>query len=1164
MRLKRVRMFGFKTFADRTEFELDGGVIAVVGPNGCGKSNLVDAILWGLGEGSAKQLRAQTGQDVIFNGSARRKGVGYCEVNLTFDNEDGALPVDTPEVSVSRKLNRAGESEYSINRQTCRQRDVLELMADSGLGRAGYAIVGQKEIDQALNASVEDRRAWIDEAAGVQRYRSRKVEALRRLSTAQEHLQRVTDILTELEAQREPLRDEAEVATRYRRIQSTLREIEVGYLLSESSAAKRDQQNQENHISRTTELSEAESARATKLESLIQDRAAHLAALDKEADGLRSRRQELLRSIERTQGDIRLGLQKLESLDEREQSLAADREESRQRITEAEIELVHATEDEETERSALLELQSSIAGIGEEAQRLSGALQTAERELAAARKHEMARVKAEAERAQRQQRSALARRELKTLLASLPDLETAVRDAESNVSSIRARSEDMQARIRELEAALQAKRIEEEEDARAAREALSERASLEGRQRGILATIEAFEGLAQGARAVMEAARAGLLSAEYVPVGQAIEVEREYAVAIETALGGSTNDLIVETEVGAKDAIDWLKQNRAGRATFQPVPLIRQQQRGQEIERLLSDRDVVGIAADLVECHAAHRPVIERLLGRVLVVRDLDASLRLARTGGWSRLVSLEGELVHSSGAVTGGLQERRGYGLVQRKADLAEIERAVSRLARLVGGYEKRSAEREASLASIRTEIGREAASKEAIASELAESESFFRALTEELKSTQREKEKLERELSEQLKIPEIEKIDVAAIEDRRDEALRALAARSADVEQTRERLREAEDRAAQASIRREGAARRLENAKGTAESRDRRAEGIEPERLRVHEQILGHEKALETAKQASAEVEERLEGSQARKRELMDDESRAREELAKVRETIADMAAAMHQAELNRTRAEARRSAALLRLIDEYGMTEDEADAQHGGSEPPSDAPAVVQRLRRELRAMGEVNLGAIEAYERLTKRFEELESQRNDVAGGIVEVENTIRELDKLTRDRFVMTFDQVSAAFAEMFERLFGGGDGRLLLADPSDILNTGIEIEVTLPGKRRQYLNLLSGGERALCTCAFLFALLKVKPAPLVILDEVDAPLDGRNVERFAEALADFTDRTQFILITHNPVTIASAPVWIGVSMEEPGISKLLPIRIPPGEDRSAKATTLAG
>ena len=322
MKLKRLRIFGFKTFADRTELNVDGGIIAVVGPNGCGKSNLVDAILWGLGEGSPRQLRAQTGQDVIFNGSARRKGVGYTEVQLVFDNEDGTLPVNSPEVAISRKLNRAGETEYTINRQPCRQRDIYELLADSGLGRAGYAIVGQREIDQALNASAEDRRGWIDEAAGVQRYRTRKTDALRRLSSAQEHLERVSQIISELEEQREPLREEAQVAARYRTLQSSLREIEVGFLINEANAAQDEELEMAKRSDRSQDLSRQEAAQIGKFEKTHQDNAAQLAKLNRETGELTNRRQQSLVEKERADSEIRVGRQKLEALDERQRSLA--------------------------------------------------------------------------------------------------------------------------------------------------------------------------------------------------------------------------------------------------------------------------------------------------------------------------------------------------------------------------------------------------------------------------------------------------------------------------------------------------------------------------------------------------------------------------------------------------------------------------------------------------------------------------------------------------------------------------------------------------------------------------------------------------------------------------------------------------------------------------
>lgn len=1164
MRLKSIRIFGFKTFADRTELSLEGDVIAVVGPNGCGKSNLVDAILWGLGEGSARHLRAQSGQDVIFNGSARRKGVGYAEVQLVFDNEDGSLPVETPEVSLSRRLNRAGESEYAINRQTCRQRDVYELLADSGLGRAGYAIVGQKEIDQALNASAEDRRGWIDEAAGVQRYRQRKVESHRRLTAAREHLQRVTDILTELETQREPLKEEAEVAARYRSLQATLREVEVGYLVNDALAAADEQRRQEERISKSLEVARKESEDLSALERELKAGMSLLDELDEGSELLQQQKHEALRSLERAEGEARLGRQQLESLDERERSLTADLQELAARVKEAEIELEAASREADAEAMALAELQDSVAGIGTEAQLLTENLKEAERRLTEARKKEAERLRLEVERTHRQERTKLARRELSTLLGSLPDLEEGVTAAESAAIELRARAGEAEERIRTADQEIVNLRREEEEEAKTVRASLAERAALEGRKRGIEATIDSYEGLAQGAKAVLEAARHGILEATYLPVAQAIEVGRELAVAIETALGGAANDLIVGRESDAKAAIAWLKENRTGRATFQPVPLMRTVVRSDDLLKLLADEAVLGIASELVECEPANRPVIDSLLGRVLVVSDLDNALRLAKTSGWSKLVTLEGELVRDNGAVTGGFQARQAYGMVQRRADLIEIEREIAKIAKTIDGFAKRSENRTRRIEEADARRTAETAAKVEVESELKEAESFLRALMDELKATVKDRERLERELASVAPAEAPEPVDVAACESARDDALRALAAKSADAEQSQERLREAETRAMQASERRVQCERRLGHARASVELRGRRAENIEPERRKINDLIQRVEADALRLRSNLERLDAELAGKHEARAKVSAEQADRRERAEQARKNLEAISAASHQAELNRTRAEARKSAALMRLLDEYGLSGEEVEAQRDRHEPPKDAPSIVQRLRREMRAMGEVNLGAVEAYERLTVRFDELESQRDDVLGGIAEVEATIRELDKLTRDRFVMTFDQVGAAFAEMFERLFGGGEGRLVLTEPDNVLDSGIEIEVTLPGKRRQLLNLLSGGERALCTCAFLFALLKVKPSPLVILDEIDAPLDGRNVERFSEVLLEFTDRSQFIVVTHNPVTIAAAPVWIGVSMEEPGVSKLLPVKAPPGDGRSELATSLVG
>jgi len=1151
MRLKRVRIFGFKTFADRTEFNLDGGVIAVVGPNGCGKSNLVDAILWGLGEGNSRHLRAQSNQDVIFSGTPRRKSVGFAEVNLLFDNEDGSLPIDTPEVSISRKLTRAGDTEYAINRQTCRLRDIYDLLADSGLGRAGYAIVGQKEIDASLSASAEDRRGWIDEAAGVQRYRVRKVESQRRLATALEHLERVSDILTELEAQRDPLKEEAEVAIRYKTLLESLRDVEIGLLVEEVVKAVREVAQLEKTLEESAKLIRDELARADVLDSEGRRTGIQISELEQEMDDIRQVQQNALTSLERASANLKLLEQRLASLDEQERSLATDGKESMGRLSDTEAEVEALIIEEAEERQALDDLRKELSGVGAESDQLRKSLQEIENELTKARYQHAQFLKAQAEMAHRSDRQKQIERELTGIDSTLPDLESGLASAQQGFDETTTAYQAVLAQIKELDSKLLDIRKQEEADAQSVRRSIAEKAALEGRKRGIEATIDAHEGLNQGARAVLEAADRGILKAEYTAVGSAIEVEKDLALAIETALGGSSNDLIVDDQQDAKTAIEWLKHNRAGRATFQPIPLMRPSEVSHEFRRLLNESGIVGRASELVTCRSKHRPVIDSLLGRVVIVEDIDVALKYAKTHGWGRMVTLDGEVVHSSGAVTGGQQSKQGYGLVQRKADLAEITVEIQKLERIVNEYDKRTAGRQRANSETEAQVAALRKQSSAAQEEVNEARTYFQTINDEFKTTQRAKERLLHELEQLTKggANVAGDVDIPAIEVRRDEALKLLASKSADAEQAESRLREAEQRLAQAQSRLFTGRNRLQRYRETEEHRLHRLQNLEPERQKNQAEILQVREREKEAEVAKKEAEHKLEAFQQEKRGLLEKSLQLTEEAKAARANATAMGDAAHQAELNRARAESRRANSLQRLYEEYGMTEEDAFEQEGKHEVPKDASSVVNRLRREMRAMGDVNLGAIEAYQRLTVRVEELSTQKEDILSGIAQVEASIAELDKLTRDRFLNTFALVQTAFTEMFQKLFGGGEGKLSLSDPERVLESGIDLEITLPGKKRQPLALLSGGERALCASAFLFSLLQVKPSPLVVLDEVDAPMDGTNVERWAKMLHEFTEHSQFIVITHNPTTIQSAPVWLGVSMQEPGISMLLPTRI---------------
>ncbi|MBS1715939.1 MAG: chromosome segregation protein SMC [Armatimonadetes bacterium] len=1158
MKLKRVRIQGFKTFADKTEFELGGDIVAVVGPNGCGKSNIVDAMLWGLGETSARALRAQSGKEVIFAGSVHRKAMGYAEVTLTFDNEDGALPMDCAEVSVTRRVDRSGQGEYEINKRACRLKDVADLLADSGLGRAGYAIVGQSDIDQALAASPQQRRAWIDEAAGVQRYRMRRQEAVRRLDAASTHLRRVQDVLQELDAQREPLAEEAEVAVRYKSALKGLRQVECGLLVKELAAAVEETEGLAANVLEAQTTAERETALAASLEARAKETAAQAATLESEAEGVRKLASQIRNLADEAASAISIAETRLQSLTVLEENLEAEAGSSRDRLSHASEDLEAAIVEVRAAEQSLEALSAELSGADTDAKALAADLESAEQALTEARERMAEAHRADLEREHRRQRAREAAKELQGIDGTLPDLQSGIEEAQASLTEAETAARSGREALEAHDKALAALVHDEEDRAAEVRKILAEVAALDGKRRGIEATIAAHEGLSQGARAVLDLVRSGKLEGEFRPVGECVQADPDLAVAMDTALGAAANDLIVPDEGHAKRAIQWLKDEKLGRATFQPVDLVRPQQRNRELERLAAGPGVVGIAADLVECRASHRPVIESLLGRVLVVEDLDVALRLARTSGWSRCVTLDGEVVHASGAVTGGRALRQTSGLVQRTSELAECEKSLKGLQKRLSALEAAGKAFENRRSEAVAERTRLQSGLQPVLLAVEEARSWLKSLESELASTERARARLLAEIEglEATSGSEPVTVDVTEFERVRDEAWKAYSARLKEAESSGERLREARDRAQTAKRRVEDCERRVKTVEESERHRAKRAGGLGPEREAQFAIIERARSERDTHEAEHARLSAMMHELSERRRGSASSVEHTTEQAQEARKAASQAENAAYQAELRRTRIDAKRATVLERLLEEYGVDQAKALSEAPTTVVPPDAGVLVARLRKELKEMGDVNLGAVEAYERLTERFEELDAQAKDIESGMDEVKSSIRELDRLTRDKFTETFVKIKEAFGETFKTVFGGGEGVLDMIQGGEDLDAGVEISVTVPGKKKQRLELLSGGERALSALAFLFALLKVKPSPLVILDEVDAPLDGRNVERFIGLMRDFSKDIQFVLVTHNTTTIQCADVWFGVTMQEPGVSTLVPFKVAEDVGRS--------
>jgi chromosome segregation protein len=1187
VQLKKLQLLGFKTFAEKTEIAIDSGMTAIVGPNGSGKSNIVDALLWVLGEQNPRLLRGNNAQDVIFSGTDQRKPLGMAEVRLTVDNSDESLPIHFSEVTITRRIYRSGESQYLLNNAPCRLKDIVELFLDTGVGKGAYSFVSQTEIDAVLSARPEDRRELFEEAAGIKKYRVKKKEALRKLEAAETNLNRVRDILHELEGQREPMEQQALTARRYLLLQERLHQIEVGLLVAELQKADYEiyaarQEREEDQAS----LLKID-AEMAKLERASEQVGEKLAATEAEMDAARTAHQSALSRVERTESQLALMEERGQAALKSQSQLAQELKEIQENITRltnviaADQQERQTTEAEEAARRD--EWAAQQATLGE----LEAAVREANRQVEERQSERMRLVQ---ERAMREtafqaatERFAEVKARAERLAQEMHTLETALEETRRRAEQAEAtRQERAERRAERAErrAAVEQRQSQVQQELSRARAALETARRTQAEQSARLQTLtelqENHEGFYQGVRAVLNAHKKGQIRGHYAPVVDLLTVPEPYRVAIEVALGGSLQDIVTRTEEEAQSAIQWLKQNRAGRATFLPLPLLRPGNKTQ----VPRERPEVFCAADLVQYDADYAAVVQLLLGRALVVPDMDTAIEVSRRmNGWSKIVTREGELLTPGGALTGGSLQGRGAHLVGRKgemddlkASLPKVRAEVERLAAQVEANGRTLQELEAE----RNELVRQEGTAQA---EVAAAESARTGAERELQRLQQDR--ADRETTrdalhtQQTQLQaEVERL-MAAIQtglaenESADDALltlqeeaRALAARrdgcrarAIALEVEVSRLREkregltrtiAADRASLAALEQQRQQKQSLQATVQVEGADATAER---ERLIV---------LREEARAYLQEVEADFARWRDQRQTLLNQSFETNNAIKERTQRRAEVTKNLHETELRLARLEVQIAQAVERLQQEYEISKDEALARPEETTVDRNTAMEVNRLRRELRAMGQVNTGAVTEFERLTERIEFLTTQRDDLEKGRASLLETIAEIDDSTRGVFMETFEAVRAEFDRLFQRLFEGGTTKLVLTTPEDILETGIDVIAQPPGKKPQSLSLLSGGERALTAVALLFAFMSVKPSPFVLLDEVDAPLDGANVEKFTLLVKEFSQKSQFLIVTHNPVTMEAAPTWYGVTMREPGVSSILSYRVP----QEATATDL--
>jgi len=1184
--LKSLSMRGFKSFADSTEFEFGPGLTAIVGPNGVGKSNVADAILWVLGEQSNRAIRTQTSQDVIFTGSEKRSPLGMSEVRLLLDNEDERLPIDFTDVEVYRRLYRGGESEYGINNSSCRLRDVHDLFVDTGVGQESYSIVGQGEIEAILSVRSEDRRELMEEVAGIGKYRRRRQQAQRKLEATEGNVRRIADIIYELTNQREPLEKAAEKARRYRELDGELRGLELALLALDY----RERNDRLGKLSNDQSVGKADAegtrAQLTTLEAEEEKIGAELHRVENELAALRDQAREAEREAERTERAHAVNEEKLRSARERLQELEQSDRGDSSRVTELAEQLTRLTQERDEGRKRGEQLAEGIAARRQELEQLEGRRRDAQARLGKLQSHQQQR----AQEAQNLKREAGAMASLQEELAErVQRLASQQQALRAQVEEARARVQQVGQRREELRTQVEAARERLEglterhtwlvrtlREHRAKRDIVAGAATAAETRLALLEELErSHEGFEDAVRTVLEAAGRGELQGVRGVVGALLEVPGRYDLAIEAALGERLQWIVVDTEEQALAGIRWLQETGAGQATFMPLALLSAV--APRTTGFASGDGCFGPASSAVKAPRDVRMMLDHLLGDCLIMEDLDAARRhLKRVGYQARAVTLAGEVIERGGAIRGGVKREEDAGQVfSRRREMEQVGRELELLRHSLANVWRFEERFEQEAEALSTQVDEAAGAVSDARTGLSEAERDLVHIGEQATAAQSAADEMDREIDDlrkrvaesgqrqeeldntaEAKLGEVRALG-GQIEEARSQQLSGSA-----IEEKRTSL--VEDEVALAELREKQ--RSLQELGKRTESELTRARNQAESASKLHEHLTGQIAELEASLTGSGEA---LGGQRKRAnelREVVGTRSNAAGNLRekaheletsgrKLRRVLDAQQEKVQRAEVALTREQAQLESIRERLRDVYEVSPDEALARLGDDEPSRHKLARdVNALKRDIRALGHVNLSAIDECERLAAREEFLKRQRDDLEAARQDILQIIDEIDTAAEAEFLATFEQIAEAFEHTFTTLFEGGHTELYLTDSDNPLEAGVEVFAQPKGKRPKHLSLLSGGERAMTALALLFAMLKVKPSPFCVLDEIDAALDATNTDRFVQLLKEFSERSQFIIITHNPRTMEAVDLLHGVTMQHPGVSQRISVELQDAQD----------
>ncbi len=1185
MYLKTLEIQGFKSFPEKTIIEFHKGITAIVGPNGSGKSNVTDAIRWVLGEQSIKTLRGSKMQDIIFTGTQSRRAMGYAEVTMVIDNADGKMDIEYSEIAVTRRLYRSGESEYFLNKTACRLKDILTIFMDTGLGRDGYSIVGQGRVDEILSNKSEDRRKVFEEASGIVKYKTRKEESERKLNNTKQNLLRINDIIAEIENQIGPLRKQSETAKQYLLYRDELKSLEVALFLENiDKYSEKLKEYSEEYDSLSFQIEE-NNFNLEKIKSQNRNFTDKIKLLDEDIEQKKLTLQNYSDSIKDKNSKIEMNLNKIEQLNIKISAIDSESDSVSTRILKIEEELKTKKEKEVYLNRQLIQYREELLNYENKMKDIISALDEKHKSAEALkfRSDELTeslydkRSQSKQTRAQNEMiagRNISIDNEIASLISEKDSLSIQKEECEENFQLISNKAQELQETIENIRLELD---ILKKDCTDSSVQIETSKLDIENINYRIKTLTELEESMVGFSDAVKSIMKRNNEEKSFFPgirgtVAELISVDKKYETAIETALGQSIQNIITDNERTASDIINHLKQNRLGRATFLPITSVTPRYLERNIyDKVRSSKGFIGVGKDVINYPGDIENIVGSLLGRIVIVDIMDNAISIARQFGFSfRIVTLDGDVINPGGSMTGGFQKTKGTGILGRSREIEDLTNRIEEMKKSVKIYSEELVQKEKMLIDKARELQTKEQNQTNIShekireeSKLAQMNQYITRCSSRINMLKAEKSQLEKQMTEidneadlfekealdienQVNIikEEIEKIQTENTieQESRDELRELISDLKLSVNSIEESLNSAKEMTERIESEKEAYIGREEKSKDEQKKSLVEIELLENENLSIFDEI---EELSGDKKKFSLQIDEMV-GS---RKEIDLQMSDFYEKFGEISEKIGVLQTEIGKSEVKKGRMETALDEVKNKLWEQYELTYDNAQKWKMDISNLTAALKQVNDLKSQIKELGDISINSIEEYEKVSERYEFLVKQRDDIEISCQKLVKLITEITEEMKKQFMTHFEIINENFKEVFSELFGGGMAEIALGSEDDILNCNIDIHAQPPGKKLQNMLLLSGGERCLTAIALLFAILKLKPSPFCVLDEIEAALDDTNIVRFSEYVRNYSDESQFILVTHRKGTMEAADMLYGVTMQERGISKVLSMKL---------------